>query len=558
METNIFLQLSSILAIAVGIAFLVKLLKQPLLVAYIMAGIIGGPLLLNILHSGEGIYSLFSSFGVVLLLFIIGLDLNFTYLKKIGKEAVIIAIWQIIFNFFLILPLAIYFGFSWSGAIFFSLASCFSSTIVILKLLSDKQDEEAVYGRYTIGLLLMQDLISIFVLIFLTFSNPVTISTSAPWVSVVQFFLVLSLVFLLSKFFLPYILKKISSSGEFLFIFTIAWCLGIASLMSWSGFSLEIGAVIAGLSLGSSRYRAEIASRVKPLRDFFLIIFFILLGSQANLTQIDGVLIPALTLALLILIIKPLVLYIIFRFRHFTRRNSFLAALTSGQLSEFGFIILFAGTASGYLDERELGIFTIAALITIFFSSYCMTYSYQIYNFLMPFFSLFGKDKYIQSEESKEVFEAMIFGYHRTGWKIGEALKKEKIKFAAVDFNPDNNTLFKESKIKAFFGDASDIEFLKSLPLDKAKIIISTVPSPEDQLVLINFIRQHNPNAIMIASLYHKKYLKALYKAGADYVILPHLLGGSWASEVILRGEIKKRSAWKKYRKQQALDIEAK
>lgn len=558
MDSNLFLQLSALLAITVSVGFFVRLAKQPLLVAYIIAGIIGGPLLLNILPANEHTYSAFANVGVVLLLFIIGLDLNFSYLKKIGKETMIIATWQILFNFLLILPLTKSFGFSWAGAIFLTIATCFSSTIVILKLLGDKQDEETVYGRYTIGLLLVQDLISIFILLYLSFSNQSQSISGLPYISLVKFFVVVSSIILITKFVLPKLLKNVANSSEFLFIFTVAWCFGISSLMLWSGFSLEIGAIIAGLALGSSRYQAEIASRVKPLRDFFIVIFFMVLGSGANLQQVDKVLFPAIVLAAFILIAKPLVLYILFRSRHFTRRNSLLAALTAGQLSEFGFIILFAGAASGYLNGDELGIFTIAALITIFFSSYVITYSYKIYNLFLPVFSLFGKDKYAQKEEVKETFEAVIFGYHRTGWKIGEALKSKKIKFAAIDFNPDNNTLFKTSGVKAFFGDASDVEFLKSLPLKTAKIIISTIPSPEDQLVLIHFIRRHNPNAIMIATLYHKKYIKSLYKAGADYVILPHLLGGSWAAEIILQGELKKRSAWKKYREQQNEDIENK
>lgn len=553
MEANLFLQLSALLAITVSVAFFVRLAKQPLLVAYIIAGVIGGPLLLNLLSSGEHMYDAFASFGVVLLLFIIGLDLNFSYFKKIGREVIIIGLSQFVLNFFLMFPLALSFGFNLNNAIFLALASCFSSTIVVLKLLGDKRDEEAVYGRYTIGLMLVQDVISILILLYLSFSNPVGILSVFSWWFIVKVVAVMVAIILTAKFVLPSFLQRIASSGEFLFIFTVAWCFGVASLLLWCGFSLELGAVIAGLSLGSSRYQAEIASRIKPLRDFFIVIFFIILGSKADFSQIEGVLIPALLLSSAVLIIKPIILYLLFRWRHFTRRNSFLSALSSGQLSEFGFIILFA--AVFYLDGRELAIFTVAAIITIFFSSYLMSYSYQIYNFLMPAFLLFGRDTNVQKEDVKENFEAVIFGYHRTGWKIGEALKKQKIKFAIVDFNPENVKHLQEQKIKTFFGDASDIEFLSALPLEKAKIIISTVPSPEDQLVLINFVKKHNPKAIMIASLYHKKYLPALYTAGADYVILPHLLGGAWVADVVSRGELKRKSTWNKYRRQQASDL---
>jgi voltage-gated potassium channel Kch len=330
----------------------------------------------------------------------------------------------------------------------------------------------------------------------------------------------------------------------------------VASLMVWSGFSIEIGAVIAGLSLSSSKYQPEIASRIKPLRDFFIVLFFVILGSAADFSDVSGVIIPAIILALAVVILKPIILFFIFRTFKFTRRNSFLSALTAAPLSEFGFIILFAVISAGYLSGSELSIFTITAILTIFISSYLMTYSYQFYNWLLPFFKLFGPDKYVQQEDSKEKFDAVVFGYHRTGWKIGNALKKVGLKFAAVDFNPGNIHRLVNHDIKVFFGDASDIEFLKELPLEKVKIIISTIPSPEDQLVLLDFLRAKKIKPIVICTLYNKKYLDKLYEAGADYVILPHLLGGMWMSELIMGGLLKKKRSWKVLRNIQNQDLE--
>lgn len=556
MEANIFLQLSSLLAITVSVAFLVRLIKQPLIVAYIVAGIIAGPLFLNIIHAGEHMYDAFASFGVVLLLFIVGLDLNFSYLKKIGKEASIIGLLQFAFNFGMFLPLALYFGFNWSSAILLALASCFSSTIIVLKILSEKQDEESVYGSYTIGLMLVQDLISIIVLLWLSFNMPGSaVSGEFSWLILIKMVSVFAAIIISAKYILPELLKRIASSGEFLFIFTVAWCFSVASLLSWVGFSLELGAIVAGISLGASRFHQEIASRIKPLRDFFLVLFFILLGSQADFHNINNIIGPVMLLSVFVLIVQPIILYNLFRLRHFTRRNSFLAALSSGQLSEFGFIILFAGIATGYIEGREMAIFTLSAIITIFFSSYMMTYSYQIYNWLLPLFSKLGPDRYLQIEDEKEKFSAFVFGYHRTGWKIGEALTAQGIDYAAVDFNPAKLEVFSKKGIKTFFGDASDIEFLRSLPLSSAKYIISTIPSAEDQLLLIKFVRKVNPKAIMIASLYHKKHLEALYDAGADYVILPHLLGGAWAAEVVNSGKLGRRAIWQKYRQQQLKDL---
>lgn len=556
METNLFIQISFILAITVSIAFIFRFLKQPLLVAYMMAGIVCGPLFLNLLNGEAYLYKAFSDFGVVLLLFIVGLELNFSYLKKIGKTSAVVGLFQFILNFCLVFLASTYWlDLSLISSIFLALASCFSSTIVILKLLNDKHDEESVYGRYTIGLMLIQDIISIVILFLLSLAYSDGTSSISFWL-LGKILAVAGILLLSYKFALPKILDKIACSGEFLFIFTVAWCFGIASLMVWAGLSIELGAIIAGLTLGSSRYRPEIISRIKPLRDFFLVIFFVILGGMADFSNTKSILIPALILSAFILIVKPVILYIILRVQRFTRRNSCLSAATAVPLSEFGFIILLAASKAGYIDGLELSIFTIATIITIFISSYVIGYNDKIYNLLMPVFLLFGHDKNIQRESHKESFDAMVFGYHRAGWKIGNALEKAGFKFAAIDFNPGCVVRLKQNHIKVFFGDSSDIEFLKSLPFEKTKLVISTIPSPEDQLVLINYLKSKKKNITIICTLYNKRYLEKLYEAGADYVMLPHLISGTWMAHVISRGNLSHKSVLQKLRKAQAHEME--
>lgn len=555
MENNLFLQISILLAVTVSLAFIIRFLKQPLLVSYMISGIICGPLFLNLLHGSANLYHAFSNLGVVLLLFIVGLELNFSYLKKIGKTSLAIGLLQFILNFTLIFIFINWlFNLSLSSSIFLSLAACFSSTIVILKLLNDKRDEESVYGRYTIGIMLIQDLISVIILFCLSIFYP----SESIGFTTANIFKIIGIILLLIvsyKFLLPKILDKIASSGEFLFIFTVAWCFGLASLMLWSGLSLELGAVIAGITLGSSRYQPEIVSRVKPLRDFFIILFFIILGSMADFSDPKAVLLPALLLSLFIILIKPLVLYLIFRASKFTRRNGFLSALTAVPLSEFGFIILLAAVSTKAISGVELSIFTVTTIITIFVSSYLINYNAQIYNFLLPIFLKFGHDRYIQKEHVKESFDAIVFGYHRTGWKVGNALKEAGFSFAAVDFNPENVVRLTDHDIKSFFGDMSDMEFLKALPLDKTKIIISTVHSPEDQLVLLNYLKARKKKLTIICTLYNKKYLEKMYEAGADYVMLPHLLSGTWISSLIMKGALSQKQILKKLRKVQVHEL---
>jgi Kef-type K+ transport system membrane component KefB/Trk K+ transport system NAD-binding subunit len=555
MEHNIFLQISILLAVTVSVSFFIRFLKQPLLVAYMITGIICGPLFLNLINEESQIYHALSNFGVALLLFIVGLELNFSYLKKIGKTSLVIGLFQFIFNFAIIFLIANYFfNLSLVGLIFLSLASCFSSTIVTLKLLNDKRDEDSVYGRYTVGVLLIQDLLSIIILFSLSVLYP-NQSTTFSYESILKILGVLLFLLVSYKFILKKIIDHIASSSEFLFIFTVTWCFVVASLVVWGGLSMELGAVIAGLTLGSSKYQPEIVSRIKPLRDFFIVIFFIVLGSLADFSNPGAVFIPAIILSLSVIVIKPLILYFLFRLQEFTRRNSFLSALTAIPLSEFGFIILLAALSSGALSGSELSIFTLATIITIFVSSYLINYNAQIYNFLLPFFLMFGKDKYIQKEDSKESFDAMVFGYHRTGWKIGNALKEIGLNFAAVDFNPENVTKLSSHHIKNFFGDISDIEFLKALPLDHVKIIISTVHSPEDQLVMLDYLKTKKNKPTIICTLYNKKYLDRLYEAGADYVMLPHLLSGTWISGLIVDGALSHKRSLQKLRKIQVKEL---
>jgi Kef-type K+ transport system membrane component KefB len=532
MINNIFFQLSILLGITVTIAAVMRLLRQPLMSAYIIAGIIAGPLFLNLIAGDERAYSAFAEFGVVLLLFVVGLSLNINHIKKIGRVAVITGLAQFVFTGGAGFLLMRYLHFPFLSALYIGVAVVFSSTIIIVKLLNEKRDSESAYGRHTMGLMIVQDIIAIILMLFITSTSGVGVPTSGIDL-LVRGFILIAVVFFLSHYLLPKLLDHVAKSSEFLFIFTIAWCFGVASLLYWAGFSVEIGAVIAGLSLGSSPYQPQIASRIRPLRDFFIILFFIILGSEMSLVGVNTILIPGLILAAFILIIKPLVLYYLFRLQKFSRRNSFLAGVTGAQVSEFGFILIFTGGLAGHLNGLELPTFTIVALITIFISSYLITYNEELYRFLIPFFNIFGKDKHLQKEEGDKKYEVIIFGYHRIGWKLCEALAEKKITYAVVDFNPDAVQKLKHRGIPCYFGDAADVEFLSSLPFSEAKLVISTLPEPDDQLVLIKHIKNLTPKTHIIANLYHNTCLKELYDAGADYIMMPHLLGGNWVASVL-------------------------
>ena len=552
---SIFFQFSFLLAMTVSIAMLVRALKQPLIIAYIVAGIVAGPMFFNLLHGKSEIYEIFANFGIVLLLFVIGLHLDLKYLKKIGKVALFAGLGQVIFTsvmgFFILLGL----GFDTASSIYLSIAVTFSSTIVIMKLLGDKGDTETIYGKYTIGLMIVQDILAVIILIAIgVFAGKGEISLDLLGLLTAKGLFLAMFMVLASKYFLPWILNKISNSSELLFIFTLAWCFSLASMFSLFGFSLEMGAIFAGIALSSSPYQIEIGSRIRPLRDFFLILFFIVLGSEMGIGSFGKIWFPALILSIFILVGNSVILYFIFRFFKFTRKNSFLAGITAAQVSEFGFVILFTGKQAGYFENELVQIFTLVAITTIFISSYLIVYSKKVYRLLIPIFNLFGKDGYHQLESRKNKFDVWVVGHHRIGSGVCKALKDSEVKFSVIDHNSQAIKELKKMKIKAVFGDISDIEFLEALNISNSNLIIMTIPSAEDQFNLINFVKKNNPKTMIIANAYQKDDVESMYEAGADFVMMPHLIGERWISD-LLRGKKLSKKILNNFKEQQAVDL---
>lgn len=548
--SDLFIQLTLLFSIATVAAVSVRFLRQPFIIAYLAAGIAAGPALFNILSKNHELYDIFAHLGVILLLFVVGLSLNLTHIKQIGKIAIVVGVIQCIVTSSVGFLLLYIFHLPIITAIFISVASTFSSTIIITKLLGDKKDTDAVYGRYTIGLMVVQDVIAIIIMLFMTTKGLQEEPVVGVLTLLLKFLGLFLVLFLLAKYVLSKFLDRIAASGELLLLFTITWCFLVSSFVNFLGFSFEIGAIAAGITLGNSLYRTEIGSRIRPLRDFFLVLFFVLLGSKLTLPGIASALVPGIVLSLFVLIIQPTILYALFRAHKFTRRNSFLIGLTAAQVSEFGFILLFTGIEHGLVSEEAIAVFTITALVTIFLSSYLIMYNEHVYRLFLPLFEIFGKDAEQQLEDRVPTYDVWVIGYHRIGWKICERLKEKKMSFAVIDFNPETIQLLHSRGIPAYFGDVADVEFLSEMPIHKSKLIISTIPDLDDQITLVKHVRSHSNAPYLIANLSDFAYLDTLYHAGASYVMMPHLLGGSWVAELLDHPHITRRTFTKLKREQ--------
>jgi Kef-type K+ transport system membrane component KefB len=532
---EVFIEISVITAITVVIAGLLRLLKQPLIIGYILTGIVVGPSFLNLVKSSETM-GIFAHIGIALLLFTIGLGLDPKIIKYVGKVSLITGLGQVLFTSVVGFFIAGALGFSTIVSLYIAIALTFSSTIIIMKLLSDKGDTETLYGKIAIGFLLVQDIVVILVLMVVSSLSEGFSASSLAFDFIIKGMGLLGAIFLIGIYLLPRIINAIAKSQEFLFLFSFSWCLALASLSYYVGFSIEIGALLAGVTLAMSPYRYEISSKMSPLRDFFIVLFFILLGSQMIFADISQHIVPIVAFSAFILIGNPLIVIALMGLLGYTKRNSFLAGLTVAQISEFSLILIALGVKVGHVTSEILSLVTAVGLITITGSTYLILYADKIYPYLSRGLSLFEKkgkkvDEHIYHEEGE--YNAILFGCNRIGSDILGAFEKIQQKLLVVDYDPETIRKLAEEEVNCRYGDANDSEMLGALNFAKIKMAVSTIPKLETNLLLINKIREVNSKAIIVVVSHQADEALQLYNAGAVYVLLPHFLGGHHISDMI-------------------------
>jgi Trk K+ transport system NAD-binding subunit len=346
---------------------------------------------------------------------------------------------------------------------------------------------------------------------------------------------------------LPRLNRFIANSQEFLFLFAIGWGLGIATLFSWAGFSLETGALMAGVTLASLPYAQEIGSRLKPLRDFFIILFFISLGSHLILSDVMAILPRALMLSALVLVGNPIVVMIIMGLSGYTKKTSFKTGIAGAQVSEFSFILLLLANQLGQVTTEVLSLITVVALITIAVSSYVIIYSDQLYAIFERYLALFERHKVRSEHEHTEHFDLVLFGYHKGGAEFLHVFEQLKKPHVVVDYDPDVIDQLETKQSRYVYGDATDQELLNEINLETSKLVVSMITDFPTNQFLANWLNNHNPNAVFICTADKIEQAAELYGQGAAYVILPHYLGSEKISAFIKKSGLKK-SEFKQYR----------
>ncbi|PIR92153.1 sodium:proton exchanger [Candidatus Falkowbacteria bacterium CG10_big_fil_rev_8_21_14_0_10_44_15] len=531
---DLFVQISIIIVIAALVAVFARSLRQPLIIGYIITGLLVGPYLFNLIQDAE-VINVFSEIGIALLLFIVGLGLNPKLIREVGSISLITGVGQVIFTSLFGVVIAQLLGFSFVNALYIATALTFSSTIIIVKLLSDKGDMQKLYGKIALGFLLVQDIVATIILISVSaLAGGGNVSSLIGGI-IVQGLALIVLAIFVSAYILPPLSAFFARSQEFLFLFAIAWGFGWATLFYLFGFSVEIGALIAGVTLSVSPYAVEISAKMRPLRDFFIILFFILLGSKMAVGGWTAMLLPATVFSLFVLIGNPLIVMALMGVLGYNKRTGFLAGLTVAQISEFSLILIILGVKMGHLSENILSLVTLVGLITIAGSTYFIMYAERLYSCVAPLLSIFERKKTKPETAARQNYDIILFGHNRIGYDFIGAFKKIKKNFLVIDFDPRIIRYLEDKDIPRLYGDASDSEFLDELPLSKIKLVISTIPDFATNLLLIKKIRPNNKKTVIMVISHNISEAEKLYAAGASYVILPHFLGGNFASGLITK-----------------------
>ncbi len=501
-------------------------LRQPLLIAYIVVGILAGPAGFGFVQAHDQI-DLLAQIGVTVLLFVVGLKLDLTHVRHIGPVALATGLGQLVFTILFGFALVLALGKGAMEALYVAVALTFSSTIIIVKLLSDKRELDSLHGRIAVGFLIVQDIAV--VLAMMAMSALRGADESAGWAVagslVLRVVAAAALMYVLMRYLLGPLVSRMARSQELLLIFAIAWGVGLAALGEWAGFSKEAGAFLAGFSLASTPYREAVNARLTGIRDFLLLFFFIDLGAKLELSTLGDELWPAAALSAFVLVGNPLIVMAIMGYMGYRKRTGFLAGLTVAQISEFSIVFIAMGISLGHVGLEALGLTTLVGVLTIAISTYMILYSQPLYQRLAPLLGVFERrrpHRELAVERQRahaEQPDVIVFGLGRYGERMTRKLGEAGFSVLGVDFDPEVARALRRAGLAVRFGDAQDPNFLDTLPLERARRLVSTLPDLESNRGLVDALGHYRRGVAVVAR--DEAQGRALEKSGAQTVLYP-------------------------------------
>jgi Kef-type K+ transport system membrane component KefB/Trk K+ transport system NAD-binding subunit len=562
-----------------GIAYV---LRQPLILAYIAAGIILGAQGLGLIHDPTYLYDVSSELGIAMLLFVVGLELS---IKKMLEVRAVVTFGTLAQSLILVIigMFAGYFlGFSFLVSVYLGLAIAFASTLLLVKTLGEKHQVDTLHGRIIIGSLVFEDILVIITISVLGVVAGVEPTGFVSWfiglpgVSLVPYIqnialvigalLLLALAYLLNRYIARYLFRFFSHSSEMLFVSALGFLFVIAFAAAELGFSVAIGAFVAGVIVANTDYYLDILGRVKTLATFFALLFFATLGFKVTFDDFTSLIIPILVITAIVVIIKPIVVGFMVRLFGYDKRTSILSGLHMSQISEFSLILMAFGIKFGHVSEEVLTITIMVLLLSFAISMYYMKYSHGITTWLQRRFRSLAPDADFMPEVAIQHATAVVYGVEHLDELFLDRVKKEHGSMVVVDPDPENLGYVRQRQLPIIVGTLSNEEVLEKLPVDKLELVLSTIPDFEENLQVVEHIRKHNARCVIVVSTGRIKEALALYRHGATYVHVASYMHDPVVQQAILHTDIAKLASARKahverltgisMRKHGAVDIE--
>jgi Kef-type K+ transport system membrane component KefB len=519
-----FEQIAAVLVVCVVAGGLATLLRQPLIVGLIAAGIAVGPEALGLVEASSEI-ELLAKIGISLLLFVVGLKLDVRLVRTLGPVALATGLGQVAFTSAAGYLIAIALGFQIVQAVYVAVALTFSSTIIIVKLLTEKRELDDLHGRIALGFLIVQDIVVVLAMIAIT-----AVGDTASGDLLTEFGAVavrgialLAAVAAIGRWVTPKVTHLLARQPELLVLAAVAWAVALAAITILLGFSEEVGAFLAGMSLASTPYREALSSRLSTLRDFLLVFFFIDLGTRFELTAAAEQIPAALLFSAFVLIGNPIIVLIIMGVMGYPKKVSFKAGLTVAQISEFSLILVALGAAQGHIGDDVIGLVTAVGLITITVSTYLIYGSDRIHDRIEPLLRVFERDRPARSyeEDGQAEVDVIVVGLGRFGRTVVQELREAGDQVLGVDWDPRSVRSDAWGDVPVIYGDADDPELAEQLPLDGVLWVISTLRTRDANLTLIDSLRRRGYRGRIVVSTDDEGDEDRLVRAGADLTIRP-------------------------------------
>lgn len=520
---SFILEFSVLFIVIVIVSFLVKLMKQPIIIGYVISGLLFSMYAVKKGFGNEQVLLILSELGITFLLFLMGLEFNFKNIKYLGKDLLIATSLQTAVFFAIAFILAKLLYFNTLECIYLSVLFLFSSTLLVAKWVDDKKETDTLHGKIILGTLIIQDLFALIALTFLSAAGESSLSgiLMVPAKGVA----LLLIAFVFGKYLLKGMLRFAVRFPELLFIFSLGVCFFFVRLSPLLGYSTTIGAFVAGVTLANTEFKNDIYGRLKALIIFFNMLFFVGLGFQVNINPSPKLLLFIALITVLSLTVKPLVIYLTLKLRGYDMKVSCLSALNLSQLSEFSIIIISSAVFGGMISKDLNTAAIISVILTMVLSSYLIKYDKIIFRCLKPGLA-FGEKLFSRKKIKKittPVFrpDVIFFGYYELGKDLLSKFEGMNKKIMVVENDPVKIKALEREGIPYCYNSITNPYFFNRLDFSSTELVVSSIMDFEENQMIISQVKKNNPKSVIISTAKNIKNSLELYDAGADYVIYP-------------------------------------